>query len=168
MAASHALCHIWQHLMHSVIYGSISCTLSYMAASHALCHIWQHLMHSVIYGSISCTLSYMTASHALCHIWQHLMHSVIYGSSLFIKFYIQVESISHCTVNSKIFGRVLFSRNFAYSFVKIKSSQKDKITLLTTDIGESYTSREFFRLKVCLLTLFGKLKFSRNPDLQYQ
>ena len=54
------------------------------------------------------------------------------------------------------------------SFVKIKSSQKGEITLPTTDIGESYHSRENFQSKVCLLTLFVKLKFSRKfPDLQY-
>ena len=54
------------------------------------------------------------------------------------------------------------------SIVKIKSSQKGEITLSTTDIGESYPSREIFQSKVCLLTLFAKLKFSRKIlDLQY-
>ena len=74
------------------------------------------------------------------------------------------------TVNSEFFARVLFPRNFAYvrSFVKIKSSQKDEITLSTTDIGESYSSREIFQSKVCLLTRVTKLKFSRKfPDSQY-
>ena len=54
------------------------------------------------------------------------------------------------------------------SFVKIKSSQNGEITLSTTDIGQSYPSHEIFRLQVCLLTLFVKIKFSRKfPDLQY-
>ena len=44
--------------------------------------------------------------------------------------------------------------------MKIKSSQKGEITLSTTDIGESYHSRGILWLKVCLLTLFAKLKFS--------
>ena len=47
------------------------------------------------------------------------------------------------TVNSDIFARVLFSRNFAYiSFVKIKSSQNREIILSFTFIGKSYPSRE--------------------------
>ena len=74
------------------------------------------------------------------------------------------------TVNLEIFARVLFSRNFAYAkFRETKSLQKGEITLLTTDIGESYPSCEIFWSKVCLLTLFAKLKFSRKIlDLQYQ
>ena len=54
------------------------------------------------------------------------------------------------------------------SSVKIKSSQKGEITVSTTDIGESYPGREIFQSKVCLLTLFAKLKFSRKfADFQY-
>ena len=48
------------------------------------------------------------------------------------------------------------------SFVKIRSSQNGEITLSTTDIGKSYPSHEIFRLQVCLLTLFAKIKFRRN------
>ena len=43
------------------------------------------------------------------------------------------------TVNSEIFARVLFSRNF----VKLKPSRNGKITLPFTDIGISCPSREF-------------------------
>ena len=45
------------------------------------------------------------------------------------------------TVNSEIFVRVLYSRNFAYAkfFVKIKSSQNGEITLLFTDIIQLLT-----------------------------
>ena len=48
------------------------------------------------------------------------------------------------TVNSEIFARVLFSRNFA-SFVKIKSSRNAKIILLFTNIPffNSWPSRYF-------------------------
>ena len=81
-----------------------------------------------------------------------------------------MEGSDHCvgyTVNSEILASVYFRENMR-SFVKIKSSQKGDINLSTTDIGESYHSCEIFRSKVCLLTLFAKLKFSRKfPDLQF-
>ena len=45
------------------------------------------------------------------------------------------------TVNSEIFARVLFSRNFAYAkFRENKILAKGEITLSTTDIGASYHS----------------------------
>ena len=44
-----------------------------------------------------------------------------------------------CTVNSEIFARVLFSRNF----VKIISSRNAEITLSFTDIGKSCPSSDF-------------------------
>ena len=48
------------------------------------------------------------------------------------------------TVNSKIFARVLFSRNFAMrSFVKIKSSRNGETSLSFTDIGKACRSPEF-------------------------
>ena len=54
------------------------------------------------------------------------------------------------------------------SFVKIKFSRNDDITLSTTDIGKSYHSRKFLWSQVCLLTLFAKISFSRKfPDLQF-
>ena len=47
------------------------------------------------------------------------------------------------TVNSKIYARILFSRNFADAeFCKIKTSQNGKITLSFTDVGKSCPSRE--------------------------
>ena len=72
------------------------------------------------------------------------------------------------TVNSEIFARVLFSRNFAYAkFRENKSWRIGEITLSTTDIGKSYPCSEIFRSQVCLLTLFAKIKFSRKfPDVQ--
>ena len=73
------------------------------------------------------------------------------------------------TVNSEIFARVLFSRNFMRSFVKIKSSRNWEITLSITDIGKSCSGREFLAQQECLLTLFVKIKFSRKfRDLQYR
>ena len=62
-----------------------------------------------------------------------------------------------CTVNSEIFARVLFSRNFACAKLrKVKSSRNGYITLSTTDIGKSYPSSEIFRSQICLLTIFAK------------
>ena len=47
------------------------------------------------------------------------------------------------TVNSQIFARVLFSRNFAYAkFRKKKSSRNGEITLSFTDIGKPCPSRD--------------------------
>ena len=59
--------------------------------------------------------------------------------------------------NSEIFGRVLFSQNFAY-FVRLKSSRNAQITLSFTDICKSRTSCEFLASQICLLTLFTKIK----------
>ena len=48
------------------------------------------------------------------------------------------------TVNSQIFARVLYSRtSHMRSFAKKKSSRNDEISLLFTDTGQSYLSREF-------------------------
>ena len=53
-------------------------------------------------------------------------------------------SRSVTTINSEIFARVLFSRNFADAeFAKIKPSRNGKITLLVTDVGKSCPSRKF-------------------------
>ena len=68
---------------------------------------------------------------------------------------------------SEIFARILFSLNFA--FVKIKSSRNGEITLLITDIDKWCHCRKFLMLRVCLVMLFAKIKFSRKfPDLQYK
>ena len=54
------------------------------------------------------------------------------------------------------------------SFVKLKPSQKGKITLSFTDILISCTSREFLTSQKCLLMQFAKIKFSgKFPNLQY-
>ena len=53
------------------------------------------------------------------------------------------------TVNSEIFARTLFSRNFALhmrSFMKIKPSRNGKIILLFIDIGKSCLNREFYHI----------------------
>ena len=71
------------------------------------------------------------------------------------------SSTSSFTVNSELFERVLFSRNFAY-FVKIKPSRNGEISLLFTDIGKSCPSREFLMSQVCILTVFAKIKFPRK------
>ena len=48
-------------------------------------------------------------------------------------------------VNSEIFARVYYREtSHMQSFMKIKSSQNGKITLLTTDLGKSYPSGEIF------------------------
>ena len=59
------------------------------------------------------------------------------------------------TVNSEIFARVLFLRNFAYGkFCENKILAKSRNH--SFHYCESYQSREIFRSKVCLLTLFAK------------
>ena len=54
------------------------------------------------------------------------------------------------------------------SFVKIKSSRMGEITLSFNNIGKSRPCREYSTSQICVLTLFAKIKFSRNfPKLQY-
>ena len=51
------------------------------------------------------------------------------------------------------------------SFVKIKSSQNAKITLLFTNILKSWPSCKFLASQICLLTLFAKISgFYSNPN----
>ena len=70
------------------------------------------------------------------------------------------------TVNSEIFRRTLFSRNFA-SFMKIKPLRNGKITLSFIDIGKYCLGREFFTSLIYLLMLFAKIKCSRKfPNQQ--
>ena len=73
------------------------------------------------------------------------------------------------TVNSEIFARVLFSRNFAYAkFVKIKPSRIGETTLSFTDLCKSRPCREFSTSQICVVTLFAKINFSlKFPNLQY-
>ena len=50
--------------------------------------------------------------------------------------------------------------------MKIKPSQTGEITL-SFDIGKSRPCFEFLTSQICVLTLFGKVKFSRKlPNLQ--
>ena len=61
------------------------------------------------------------------------------------------------TLHSKIFVRVLFSRNFTEGFIfkkllENKTLTNGKITMSFTDVGKSCPSREF-------LTLFAKINF---------
>ena len=58
-------------------------------------------------------------------------------------------SIDRCTVNSEIFARVLFSRNFAYAEFRVnKSSRNGEVTLSFTDICKSYLSRDFLTAQI--------------------
>ena len=49
-----------------------------------------------------------------------------------------ILGLSQYTVNSELFARILYSRNFAYAakFREIKSSRNGKIILSFTDIGK--------------------------------
>ena len=68
------------------------------------------------------------------------------------------------TVTSEIFAKVLFSENF----VKIKPSGYVEITLSFSNLGKLWHSRDFLTSKICLLTIFAKIRFSRKfPELQY-
>ena len=54
------------------------------------------------------------------------------------------------------------------SFAKIKPLRNDDCALSFSDIGKSYQIREFLKWKICILTLFAKIKFSRKfPNSQY-
>ena len=66
-----------------------------------------------------------------------------------------------CTVNSKIFARVLFSRNFA-KFRENKISRNGEITLSFNDIGKSCPNSEFLTPQIYLLTLFAKINSREN------
>ena len=48
------------------------------------------------------------------------------------------------------------------SFVKIKHSRNDEITLSFTDVCKSGPGREFLTSQICLLTLFAKIRFSQK------
>ena len=56
-----------------------------------------------------------------------------------------------CTVNSEIFPKILFLRNFAS--VKLKPSQNGEITLSLTDVGKSCPSRDFLTSQMSLNTI---------------
>ena len=72
-------------------------------------------------------------------------------------------------VNSKIYARFPFSRNFAYvEFREKKNTHEMAKTLCPTDVGKSCQIREFLTWLICLLMLFAKIKLSRKfPNLQY-
>ena len=60
------------------------------------------------------------------------------------------------TVNSGIFARVLFSRNFAPVNINYKTLAKS-LDLQFTDESNSGVCLEFLTLQTCLLTLFAKI-----------
>ena len=70
---------------------------------------------------------------------------------------------------SEIFARIYLQETLHLrSLVKTKSSRNSKITLAFTVIGKSCPCRYNLTLKICLLTLFAKIKFLRKlSDLQY-
>ena len=77
----------------------------------------------------------------------------------------KVSDQDHCILGN-------FHEDFIFanmrSFVKIGPSRNNEIPLSFTDVGKSCHSREFSKSQICLLTLFAKIKFSRNfPNLQY-
>ena len=79
------------------------------------------------------------------------------------------ERGAHGTVDSEI-SRGFYFRETSHmrNFVKIKSSRNGEITLSFTGISISCTSCNILTSKICLLTLFANLKFSRKfPNLQY-
>ena len=61
-----------------------------------------------------------------------------------------------------------FREGFIYAKLREnKSSRNGKITLSFTDLGKSCPSHEILTTKICLLTLFAKMRFSlKFPDLQ--
>ena len=68
---------------------------------------------------------------------------LVAGSPAFDPDY-KVEAGSSGTVNSEIFARVLFSRNFAYAkFRENKVSRNAEITLSFTNIRRSWPLRDF-------------------------
>ena len=74
------------------------------------------------------------------------------------------------TVNSEIFARVIFSRNFAYAKFRenIIVAKWRNHSMSFTDIGKSCLSRELLTSQICLLKLFAKIKFYQKfPHLQY-
>ena len=85
--------------------------------------------------------------------------------------YKTIGSNIYCTYNSyRKFGN--FREGFIFaklrSFVKMKTSRFRAITLLFTDIGNPYHSRDFSPSQICLLSLFANIKFSRKfPNLQW-
>ena len=57
---------------------------------------------------------------------------------------IVMECVTLSTVNSEIFARILFSRNFAYAeFRENKPSQNSENSLSLSNEGKSYQGREF-------------------------
>ena len=71
--------------------------------------------------------------------------------------------LSH-TENSKNFSRRFYFHGSSQmpSFMKIKPSGNGKITLSFTDVGKSCASCKFLTWKICLLTLFVKIKLSQK------
>ena len=70
--------------------------------------------------------------------------------------------LSQDTVNSEIFARVLFSRNFEIKYREIGKS----LSHLLMKVNHVIVA--IFYLKICLLALFEAIKFLlKFPNLQY-
>ena len=69
-----------------------------------------------------------------------------------------------CTVNSEIFARILFY----VKFLENKPLWFCETTMSLIDTSKSCLCRKFLTSKICLLTPFAKIKFSRKfSNLQY-
>ena len=68
---------------------------------------------------------------------------------------------SYFTVNSEIFARVLFLRNFVYAKFRENKTSRN-VSLSSTDLVYLCPSREFETWQICFSTRFAKIKFSRN------
>ena len=96
---------------------------------------------------------------------KYKMYKFIY--ILFITMF-GVKGIRYCKFGN--FWRGLYFRETSHmrSFVKIKSSRNDKITLSFIGLGKPCLGLEFFTSLIGLLMPFAKIKFSRKfPNLQY-
>ena len=107
------------------------------------------------------------SSLAIILLWKTASCFKFNGIIAFLSVFVFVlMSLSHSTVNSKIFERVLFLWNFAYREIILLPYAE--ITLLFTDICKSCPSCAFLTSQKCLLTLFAKIKFRRKiSNLQY-
>ena len=63
---------------------------------------------------------------------------------------------------SSIHKGSFFCETLHVKFHEKKTSHEMTKLLSFTDVGKSCPSRKFFTWKICLLTLFMKIKFSQN------
>ena len=71
------------------------------------------------------------------------------------------NTINQNTVNSEIFARTLFSRNFAYAKFR-ENKTLDKLQNHSVVICKPCLSGEFFTSLICRLILFAKKKSREN------